>query len=116
MAGEKLEKARLGPLGIEGDRVIHVENARQRLITSRTHPRFLGHKGTLGPKGEPLVDGQGPGTARRSPPWLSTSLGVGRNWCATTARNASMCCPYWLPPMAPSPPSVTTIAACGPTL
>jgi uncharacterized protein YcbX len=48
MAGELLQRAMLGPLGIEGDRVVHVEDSRGRVITSRTHPRFLGHKGTLG--------------------------------------------------------------------
>jgi uncharacterized protein YcbX len=58
MAGEKLQRARIGLLGIEGDRVVHVEDAHERVITSRSHPRFLGHKGTLGPEGEPLVDGQ----------------------------------------------------------
>jgi len=58
MAGEKLQCARLGPLGIDGDRVVHVEDAQGRVITSRTHPRFLGHQGTLGRDGEPLVDGQ----------------------------------------------------------
>ena len=58
MAGEVLQRARIGPLGIEGDRVVHVEDAHERVITSRSHPRFLGHKGTLGPAGEPLVDGQ----------------------------------------------------------
>ena len=58
MAGEKLQRARIGPLGIEGDRVVHVEDAQERVITSRSHPRFLGHKGTLGPDGEPLVDGR----------------------------------------------------------
>jgi uncharacterized protein YcbX len=47
MAGEKLERAAVGPLGIEGDRVVHVENAKGRVITSRSHPRFLGHKGSL---------------------------------------------------------------------
>jgi hypothetical protein len=57
MAGEKLQRARLGPLGIEGDRVVHVEDADERVITSRSHPRFLGHKGTLGLDGEPRVDG-----------------------------------------------------------
>jgi hypothetical protein len=41
MAGEKLQQARIGPLGIEGDRVVHVEDARGRVITSRSHPRFL---------------------------------------------------------------------------
>ena len=38
--------------------MVHVENAEQRVISSRTHPRFLGHKGTLGADGEPLVDGR----------------------------------------------------------
>ena len=58
MAGERLERARLGSLGIEGDRVVHVEDEDGHVLTSRSHPRFLGHKGTLGPDGEPLVDGR----------------------------------------------------------
>lgn len=65
MAGEQLQRARIGPLGIEGDRVVHVEDANGRVITSRTHPRFLGHKGSLGPDGEPLVDGR---------PWRSPEV------------------------------------------
>jgi uncharacterized protein len=58
MAGEELERAAVGPLGIEGDRVVHVENAKGRVITSRSHPRFLGHKGSLSPHGEIMVDGR----------------------------------------------------------
>jgi uncharacterized protein len=58
MAGEKLQRAHLGPLGVEGDRVVHAEDARGRVITSRSHPRFLGHQGTLDQYGEPLVDGR----------------------------------------------------------
>jgi uncharacterized protein YcbX len=58
MAGEKLPSAVIGPLGIEGDRVVHVEDAKGRVITSRSHPRFLGHKCTLDSHGEPLVDGR----------------------------------------------------------
>jgi uncharacterized protein len=58
MAGEKLQRARVGPLGIDGDRVVHVEGTQGRGITSRSHPRFLGHKGTLGADGAPLVDGR----------------------------------------------------------
>src|SRR4051794_30454360 len=57
MAGEKLSSAAVGPLGIEGDRVVHVEDARGHVITARSHPRFLGHHGTVGMDGEPLVDG-----------------------------------------------------------
>ncbi|MFA5110393.1 MAG: MOSC N-terminal beta barrel domain-containing protein [Desulfobaccales bacterium] len=58
IAGEKLQRARIGPFGIEGDRVVHVEDGHERVITSRFRPRLLGHKGTLGPDGESLVDGQ----------------------------------------------------------
>jgi uncharacterized protein YcbX len=48
----------LGSLGIEGDRVVHVENDKGRVITSRSHPRFLGHKGSLGAQGDIKVDGR----------------------------------------------------------
>jgi uncharacterized protein len=58
MAGELLPRVRVGPLGFEGDRVVHVENSQGRVITSRSHPRFLGHRGTLGTDGEPRVDGR----------------------------------------------------------
>lgn len=57
MAGEPLEGALVTPLGIEGDRVVHAEDARGRVITARTHPRLLGHRATLDASGEPLVDG-----------------------------------------------------------
>ena len=58
MAGEILQRAAVGPLGIEGDRVVHVENADGHVITSRSHPRFLGHKGSLDGRGDVLVDGR----------------------------------------------------------
>lgn len=67
LAGEKLERARIGPLGIEGDRVVHVEDVHGRVVTSRSHPRFLGHRATLGPDGEPLVDGR---------PWKSSEVAM----------------------------------------
>jgi hypothetical protein len=57
MAGERLDRARIDSLGIEGDRVVHVEDARGRVATARRHPRLLGHRATLAPSGEPLVDG-----------------------------------------------------------
>jgi len=58
MAGETLQRVEIGPLGIEGDRVVHVEDAKGRVITSRAHPRFLGHKGSLGAGGDVMVDGR----------------------------------------------------------
>jgi len=65
MAGEKLQHVRIGPLGLEGDRIVHVEDARGQTITSRSHPRFLAYRGTLGPDGEPLVAGR---------PWKSPEV------------------------------------------
>jgi hypothetical protein len=57
MAGERLDHARIGSLGIDGDRVVHVESAQGHVITSRTHHRLLGHHATLNESGEPVVDG-----------------------------------------------------------
>jgi hypothetical protein len=58
MAGERLEAATVTPLGIKGDRVVLVVHPEGRIITSRTHHRLLGHKGTTSPEGVPLVDGR----------------------------------------------------------
>jgi uncharacterized protein len=58
MAGEPLQRAVAGSLGLDGDRLVHVEDAKGRVITSRSHPRFLGHKGSVGPAGDALVDGR----------------------------------------------------------
>lgn len=58
MAGERLDRTRIGPLGIEGDRVVHVENAHGQAITARTHHRLLGHHAVLDASGEPVVDGR----------------------------------------------------------
>ena len=65
MAGERLVQTALMPLGIEGDRVIHLEDAHGQVITSRSHPRLLTHQATLGHAGEVLIDGT---------PWDAPSL------------------------------------------
>jgi MOSC domain-containing protein YiiM len=46
---------------------VHVEDSTGRVITSRTHSRFLGHKGSLDSRGEVLVDGR---------PWNSAEVGA----------------------------------------
>jgi hypothetical protein len=66
MAGERLDVAEVGELGIRGDRVVYVQGARGRVVTSRTRPQLLGHRAVLGPDGEPLVDGR---------PWASPEVG-----------------------------------------
>jgi hypothetical protein len=37
--------------------MVHAEDSRGRVTTSRTHPRLLGLHAKLGPSGEPVVDG-----------------------------------------------------------
>jgi uncharacterized protein YcbX len=56
MAGERLPEVNLTPLGLDGDRIVHVENARASVITARTHPKLLAHRAVLDAQGEPLVD------------------------------------------------------------
>jgi uncharacterized protein len=65
MAGEEMQRAVIGPLGIEGDRLVHVEDARGRVVTSRSHPRFLGLKGVSDAKGTITVNGR---------PWQSPEV------------------------------------------
>ena len=57
MGGEKITRAVVSSLGIEGDRVVHVKDARGHVITARSHHRLLGHHATLNESGEPVVDG-----------------------------------------------------------
>jgi uncharacterized protein YcbX len=56
MAGERLREVNLTQLGLDGDRIIHVETARGRVVTARTHPKLLAHRAMLDAEGEPLVD------------------------------------------------------------
>ncbi len=71
MAGERLQEARLGGDGVEGDRRVQVRlgdmdsEAGERIVTARSRPQLLGHRATLGPDGEPLVDGR---------PWRAASV------------------------------------------
>ena len=65
MAGEEMQRAVVGPLGIEADRLVHVEDARGRVVTSRSHPRFLGMKGAADAQGIITVDGR---------PWQSPGV------------------------------------------
>lgn len=58
MAGESLTKAKVSPLGIEGDRVVLVVDPQGRAVTARSHPALLGHRGTTDTGGTPLVDGR----------------------------------------------------------
>lgn len=58
MAGERLNGAEMDLAGLSGDRLVLVRDARGRIVTARSHPLLLGHRATLSPSGEPLVDGR----------------------------------------------------------
>ena len=56
MAGERIPETKVGELGFAGDRTVLVHSG-GNLITSRTHHRLMGLKGTLGADGVPLISG-----------------------------------------------------------
>jgi MOSC domain-containing protein len=59
LAGEPLQAVELTPDGMIGDRVVHVRDARGRVVTARTKPRLLVLHGTWDAvHGEPLIDGR----------------------------------------------------------
>jgi uncharacterized protein len=66
MAGERLMQAQIGADGgIVGDRTLLVVDPHGRLITSRSRPKLLGHKASLGTDNEVLIDGR---------PWQSPEV------------------------------------------
>ncbi len=56
LAGERVDEAELTTLGIPGDRTVLVLR-RGRIASSRTYPRLLGLRGTLGADGVQRIDG-----------------------------------------------------------
>ncbi|HSL23500.1 MAG TPA: MOSC N-terminal beta barrel domain-containing protein [Vicinamibacterales bacterium] len=57
MAGERLNDVAMTETGLAGDRVVQVYDRQGRILTARRFPRLLQLRATLGPDGEPLVDG-----------------------------------------------------------
>ena len=58
MAGEKLEHAEIGALGIPGDRELVVVDRTGRVLDARSRHQLLRHRATLGSGGRVLVDGR----------------------------------------------------------
>ena len=58
LAGEPIDTTDLSPNGISGDRLVHVQDRRGRVVTSRTRPRLLGLRSTLDHHGHALIDGR----------------------------------------------------------
>ena len=57
MAGESLDRVHIDKLGLADDRKVLVCDANGRVLTSRTHHKLLGCKGSLGADGQPHIDG-----------------------------------------------------------
>jgi MOSC domain-containing protein len=76
MAGERLTRAEIAADGIVGDRVVQVYDRHHRLATARTFPRLLRMSATLGPDGEPLVDGR-PWRSPEVAAWIEAAVGPG---------------------------------------
>jgi uncharacterized protein len=57
MAGEQLESARLGKLGVAGDRLVYVVDPRGETLSARTKPGLLGLRGGIAATDVPTVDG-----------------------------------------------------------
>jgi uncharacterized protein YcbX len=54
--GQQLESARLGELGVPGDRLAYVVDGAGATVSGRTAPRLLGLQGSLAQDGTPLLD------------------------------------------------------------
>jgi len=57
MAGENLDRVQIDKLCLDHDRKVLVCDVQGRVITSRTHHKLLGLKGSLGPDGQPHIEG-----------------------------------------------------------
>jgi hypothetical protein len=74
LAGERLVETEIQRDGLVGDRLVQVYDARGHVVTARTHPDLLGHQGTLGPDGEPRIDGW-PWASAEATARIETALG-----------------------------------------
>ena len=94
MAGESLQTAELTEQGIKGDRIVQVWDLSGRIVTARTRPKLLGHRGTLGPDGEPRVM-EGPGNLRRLPTRSKRRQGKGCVYFGMNPSNGLTFSPCW---------------------
>lgn len=57
LSGERVEESSVGELGLIGDRLVLVQGPAGRIVTSRSHPKLLALKGSLGEDGQPRING-----------------------------------------------------------
>jgi uncharacterized protein YcbX len=114
MAGERLERVTVGAMGLEGDRIVYVRRFLGRIATARKFPRLLSHRATLGPDGEPLVDGR-PWTDPVVAAEIEAIVGSHAKLVRDDDPGASTCCRCSSRPTGRSRRSAATDGACGPT-
>lgn len=89
MAGERIAEAELDELGIDGDRKVLVKGRNGRVITSPTHPKLLGLKGTIAADGAPQISGR-PWNSMEALDLVRTAVGLAPNYFITKGRSALM--------------------------
>ena len=91
LAGEPIRATDLSTSGMQGDRLVHVQDQRGGIVTSRTRPKLLGLRGTLDDQGHALIDGR---------PWMDPARWMrsvqppvmGLDWSDTRAWSGLMYC------------------------
>ena len=76
MAGERVEAARLGHLGVPDDRVAYVVDELGATISARTRPKLLGLRGGTGDGDAPTVNGV-PWDSPAAAEWVRAAAGPG---------------------------------------
>ena len=109
MAGEQLNASEVGKLGVAGDRKVLVLGPNGRVITSRTHPKLLGLKGTLGADGEARISGYGWNTPEALA-LVRAAAGPAAEIHFYEGPGRFDACHSWWQPTAPSPLLATTDA------
>jgi len=83
MAGEKLEMAEIGALGLPGDRELVVVDGSGRILTARSRPGLLRHRATIGEDGRVRIDGLD-WESREVARWVRAAAGPGTRLQRTT--------------------------------
>jgi len=114
LAGERLGSVEIRPDGLVGDRLVQVYDARGRVVTARTRPGLLGHRGTLGPDGEPRIDGW-PWSSPAAASLIVRAAGLEARLDRFAGEERFDVLPLLVRRTARSPPSVSTGVGCAPT-
>jgi hypothetical protein len=100
LRGESLREVHVLRDGIPGDRAVHVVDGAGELITARSRPDLVLLSATLGPDGEPLIDGH-PWGGDQAATSIQSVAGTRARLVRSPAATASTTRSCSLPPTAP---------------